>query len=232
MTRFLRKHKEQRIHLLHIGKTGGSAIKHVLNDYIETPKYSLELHGHGTSLEDVPRGEAAIFFLRDPISRFISGFYSRQRKGQPRYYSEWSPKEKEIFEYFSSPNEIAVALSNPRSSNHELAIMAMKHVQHFKQYDKWYINFDYFDSRLDDILFIGFQESLGTDFIKLKNILGISEEVNLPTDDVVAHKNPIDIDRSIDKNGIEALQEWYSEDYEFISLCKDLMSNQSLKPHA
>ena len=39
MFRFLSKNKKQSIHFLHIEKTGGSAIKSVLNDFLETPKY-------------------------------------------------------------------------------------------------------------------------------------------------------------------------------------------------
>ncbi|MCP3852506.1 MAG: sulfotransferase family 2 domain-containing protein, partial [Gammaproteobacteria bacterium] len=205
---------------MHIGKTGGSAIKSVLNDFLETPKYSITLHGHGTSLEDIPKGDSVIFFLRDPVTRFVSGFYSRQRKGQPRYYSEWSPKEKEVFEHFSTPNEVAVSLANEQES----AIIAMKSVQHFSRYKKWYVDFDYFKSRVEDILLIGFQESLDSDFERLKSILGIPEEINLPVDDVAAHKNPKNVDKSIDENGIEALKKWYSEDAKFIELCKEIMS--------
>lgn len=168
-----------------------------------------------------------ILFLRDPVSRFISGFYSRQRKGQPRYYSEWSPKEKEIFEHFAIPNEIAVSLANKQAEDHALAIMALKSVQHFKPYSKWYVDIDYFKSRFEDILFIGFQESLDADFIKLKSILEIPQNITLPTDGIVAHKNPKDLNKSIDESGIKALREWYSEDFYFISLCEEIMSNKA-----
>lgn len=223
MFRLLSKNKKKKVHFLHIGKTGGSAIKSVLNDFLETPKYSLKLHEHKTSLNDIPKGDSVFFFLRDPVSRFISGFYSRQRKGQPRYYSEWSPEEKEVFEHFSTPNEIAVSLANKQLSDHKLAIMAMKNVQHFKLYKEWYVDFDYYKSRLDDVLFIGFQESLDDDFIKLKSILEIPHDINLPTDDILAHRNPKDIDKFIDEIGILALREWFLEDYKFISLCKEIM---------
>jgi hypothetical protein len=227
MFEFLLKTKKPKVHFLHIGKTGGSAVKSVLNDFQGTPAYSLELHGHEATLKDVPKGEFVVFFLRDPLSRFISGFYSRQRKGQPRYYSEWSSKEREVFEHFSTPNEIAVSLAKEQSDDHALAIMAMKNVQHFKPYNKWYVGFDYFQSRLDDILFVGFQESLDADFIKLKSILEIPQNITLPTDDVAAHKNPKNVDKSIDEIGISALIDWYSDDFKFIALCREIMSNKA-----
>jgi hypothetical protein len=225
MLQFLLKDKKQKIHFLHIGKTGGSAIKSVLKDFMETPKYSLKIHGHNISLKDIPKGDSIVFFLRDPVSRFISGFYSRQRKGQPRYNSEWTHQEKEVFEHFSTPNEIAVSLANKQA----LAIMAMKNVKHFQRYDNWYIDFDYFGSRLDDILFVGFQEELDADFIKLKNILEIPQDINLPTDDVGAHKSSNNIDKSINESGISALEEWYLEDIKFISVCKELMNNKAFQ---
>jgi hypothetical protein len=225
---FLLSSKKRRIHFLHIGKTGGSAVKSVLKEFIETPQYILNLHGHATALNDVPEGNSVVFFLRDPVSRFVSGFYSRKRKGQPRYYSEWSPKEKEVFEHFATPNEIAISLANDQSEDHSLAKMAMESVQHFKPYSKWYVDFDYFKLRLDDILFIGFQESLDADFMALKNILKIPQDITLPTDDIIAHRNPKGIDKSICENGIEALREWYSDDLKFISLCKEIMLTRQM----
>ena len=221
------KSKNPRVHLLHIGKTGGTAVKSVLKENLETPKHSLILHGHHISLKDIPKGEPVIFFLRDPISRFISGFYSRQRKGQPRYYSEWNPKEKQTFENFSTPNEVAVALADKNSPKHKLAIKAMKSVQHFTQYKQWYISFEYFQSRKEDILFVGFQESLNDDFETLKEILELPEDSILPSGDKEAHKNPADVDKNIEDRGVQALKEWYAEDYKFYSLCKETLYHSS-----
>lgn len=214
----------QKVHFLHIGKTGGTAIKSALKKNPETPKYNLELHGHELSLIDIPKGEYAIFFLRDPISRFISGFYSRQRKGQPRYYSEWSSLEKEVFKTFHTPNQLACSLSNKSSKNYPLALEAIKNVPHFKCYDNWYGDLEYFQSRIKDILYIGFQESLNDDFHELKRILGLPEWVQLPDDDIEAHRNPHGQDKSIDEDGIIALNNWYSDDIMFVSLCKKVMS--------
>lgn len=227
MLNVFKKSKKHKVHFLHIGKTGGSAIKHVLKKHLETPKYIIELHGHGTSLKDIPKGEYVVFFLRDPVSRFISAFYSRQRKGQPRYYSEWSDQDKEVFEIFKTPNNMACSLADQNSKQHSLSIKAMKSIQHFTPYKKWYIDFEYFNSRIEDVLYIGFQESLTTDFAELVNTLELPQSVAiLPTDDIAAHKNPKDLDKVIDKNGVLALRDWYSDDIKFISLCKRAMSNK------
>jgi hypothetical protein len=222
------KQKKKKAHFLHIGKTGGSAIKAALANHLETPKYILELHDHGTLLIDVPWGEYVFFFLRDPVSRFVSGFYSRLRKGQPRYRIGWNAQEKEVFKTFNTPNQLACSLADKNSKQHMLSIKAMKHVQHFKPYKKWYGDFEYFKSRIGDILYIGFQESLNADFAKLIYILGLPESISLPIGYIAAHRNPSNVDKSIDAGGILALQEWFAEDFEFISICKEVMSNKNI----
>jgi hypothetical protein len=221
------KQKKKKAHFLHIGKTGGSAIKAALANHLETPNYILEMHDHGTSLIDIPCGEYVFFFLRDPVSRFISGFYSRLRKGRPRYYTEWSLQEKNVFKTFNTPNQLACSLADKNSKQHLLSLIAMKHVQHFKPYKNWYGNFEYFKSRVGDILYVGFQESLNADFANLINILGLTESISLPSDDIAAHRNPTDVDKSIDAGGVLALQEWFAEDFEFISICKKVMASMT-----
>jgi hypothetical protein len=216
---------KKKVHFLHVGKTGGTAIKSVLSHYTETSKYTITLHGHGTSIIDIPKGEMVILFLREPISRFISGFYSRQRQGRPRYNLKWSPQERAVFEAFSTPNAIACALADGNDD----AIEAMTSIQHFRMYKCWYKDFDYFESRMQDILFIGFQETLSDGFFELKSILGIPENILLPTDDIIAHKNPDNLNKSIEKRGISALEKWYKNDLVFYSMCKELMSNKAFQ---
>ena len=113
---------------------------------------------NGISLKDIPEGEYVVFFLRDPVSRFISGFYSRKRKGQPRYYYEWIPAEELISNIFRTPNELAVSLADDLSKDHSIARMAMENIQHFRPYKQWYGDIEYFHSRIKNILFVGFQE--------------------------------------------------------------------------
>lgn len=219
------------LHFLHIGKTGGSAFKSAIKKHTDASRFEVRLHGHATTLKDIPVGEYVTFFLRDPISRFISGFYSRQRKGQPRFYSEWRPREKEVFEHFQTPNQLALSLAIESSADHSLSHTAMKKVQHLKRYRYWYGSFEYFRSRIKDIFYIGFQESLSQDFGELKRLLGLPDHIQLPDDDIGAHRNPKGLDKSIDDIGVTALKHWYSEDYRFISICKEI-KNKKLYPGA
>ena len=74
----------------------------------------------------------------------------------------------------------------------------------------------------DDILFIGNQKQLNSDFIKLKNILDLPDYFSLPTDSIKMHKNPKGIDKNLNNNSIENLKLWYTKDYEFLDLVASL----------
>ncbi len=214
---------KQIIHFLHIGKTGGTAVKHVLKQSPTTKSYAIYLHNHGTNFEDIPKGEKIIFFLRDPISKFISGFYSRKRQGQPRIFKPWSQEEKIAFEYFPTPNQLAISLSSKDLEVRSHAERAMRSIGHVKSsYWKWFHNEEYFKNRVSDIFFIGFQESLSKDFEILKEKLGISDQIELPIDDIKAHKNPKGVDKSLEDIAIKNLRKWYKIEYQFIELCKNI----------
>ena len=220
----------KKIHFLHIGKTGGSAVKSVLENYTSGAGYQLIIHNHRPAIDKIPPGEKIIFFLREPISRFISGFYSRQRKGRPRYNVEWTEVERKVFGVFSTPNELAGALAAGASSElFPIAVLALQNIQHLKKYDFWYISHNYFQTRMDDILYVGFQENLDECFEELGSILGLPKHERLPIDDVTAHRNLIGLDRHISEAGVKALNSWYASDIDFIAECKKLTFKSEIR---
>ncbi len=75
----------QPVHVLHVGKTGGTALKHALIEHQETARYRLVFRGHEVGLAGVPVGERFMFLIRDPLSRFVSAFNGRLREDRPRY---------------------------------------------------------------------------------------------------------------------------------------------------
>lgn len=227
MFSFLTRNKKADAHFLHIGKTGGSAIKAALTAFPQTPRYRLHLHKHEVTLADIPEGQKVFFFLRDPVSRFVSGFYSRQRKGQPRYFVEWTPGERAVYEAFASPNDLALALAQSCADPESPAVQAMSAVKHLGHYNFWYRDIPYFKTRLEDILFVGFQDSLDADFTELKRLLGVSDHVALPTDDVSAHRNDATLDRRLDPEARIALEQWYAEDIAFIEYCRQLQKQRA-----
>ncbi|MCB0208991.1 MAG: sulfotransferase family 2 domain-containing protein [Anaerolineae bacterium] len=244
--RIRRPQPKQSVHFLHIGKTGGTAVVYALNQYnycvisprrarlnlpnlyklnppVEDSHLTIYVHPHNESLRDVPPGEKVFFFLRDPISRFVSGFYSRQSQGQPTYNSPWRPDEKIAFEHFSSANQLAVALSSTNKNEKAMAEKAMSAIYHIKSsYWEWFESEEYLKSRLADIFFVGFQENLAQDFEILKSKLHLPDCVYLPTDAVLAFKNRSPLDKTLEQTAIANLKLWYQDDYRFIDLCKEI----------
>jgi hypothetical protein len=218
-----RLHRKRIVHLLHIGKTGGTAVKCALNGHEHAGAYELVLHEHNFGMTQTPLGEKVVFMVRDPLSRFVSGFYGRQRQDQPRHHAPWTPGEAVAFQRFSTPNELALALSSDDEPRRAEAVEAMQSINHIRSpHWAWFKNESYFLSRSSDIVFIGFQETLDEDFMLLKQVLGLPEEIRLPQDEVAAHKNPAHLDKHLDEEAVRNLKIWYGSDYRFLSLCKEI----------
>ena len=211
------------MHFLHVGKTGGTAVKSALKPYQVTSRHALVLHGHRFTLREMPRGDKAIFCLRNPVSRFISGFYSRQREGKPRHFVRWTLDEELAFAQFETPNQLAVALSSAIDAERLRAESAMRSIGHVRNlYSQWFESEKYLLSRASEIFFIGFQETLAEDFETLKTKLGVPPTVKLPDDDIGAHRNPEHLDKKLDEQAIENLNRWYAEDFRFFRLCQEI----------
>lgn len=211
------------MHFLHIGKTGGTAVRTAVEPHTQGGRFYIFLHGHGTLLKDVPVGEGVVFFLRDPVTRFVSAFNSRLRQGQPRYFMPWAPVEKIIFERFPTANALALALSSANADERaaaEAAMLAIGHIR--KRYAHWLGSETDFRARLPDIFFIGFQETLAADFERLKIKLELPAAVALPADEVAAHRTPANFDQKLTPPAVENLRHWYRDDLRFYQLCQQL----------
>jgi hypothetical protein len=205
------------VHLLHVSKTGGTAVKAALRDHLETERNAIFLHEHSYRLRDVPPGEKAVLFFRHPLQRFVSAFYSRQRCGRPRYDTPWTTKEAAAFAVFNTPNQLACALSSPNSMLRASAHSAMTGIELLKDsFFRWIGSEAYFLARRDDLLFIGLQETLATNFVELKELLGLPPCLALPNDALSSHRNPDTLDRKLDPPALDNLTAWYARDIEFL----------------
>jgi len=210
-------------HFLHVGKTGGTAIKYALGGCLDACTYHIILHPHSTTLMDVPVGEKFFFFLRDPLTRFISGFYSRQRRGQPRYNFPWSEGEAAAFGVFPTANLLAEALTDSDIRRRSAAEQAFGAIQHVRDvYATWFGDAQGFAARTADLLFVGFQERLDKDFEALKRVLGLPGSLRLPTDPVEAHRDPDPDSRVYELSPLARrnLEVWYAADLAFYTMMR------------
>jgi hypothetical protein len=211
------------LNVLHIGKTGGTALKHVLMANQANARYQLLFRGHDVTLADLPRGEQFMFLIRDPLTRFVSAFNGRLREDRPRYHYPWREEEKVAFAIFKTPDQLAVALSSSDPHEHQQAEAAMHGIGHVNTpYTFWFPDENAFQKRLADLFFIGLQDRLDEDFEALKRKLGLAEEAAMPRDEKVAHKTPAGFDDQLSERGRANLEQWYARDVAFVALCRQL----------
>ncbi len=212
------------VHFLHVRKAGGSAVKSALEGVdFERRGVHFELHPHRFGLRDVPAGDTVFFFLRDPVTRFVSGFWSRFRMGRPKNDIPWNREERRAFAAFATPNALALALSADDPALRRSAVRAMRGIRHVNSfYSDWLVSGDYLRARAADVLLAGRLESLDRDFARLKGLLELGDDLVLPNDGVRSHRSPGGEDKRLDEEAEANIRRWYAEDYAFIELCGEL----------
>ena len=215
------------VHFIHIGKTGGTAIRAALNEAgkPETPYGEIRLHTHKYKLGRVREGDYAFFAVRDPVDRFVSSFYSRLRQGAPRYDVPWNPAEQIAFGWFQTPQALGEALAGS-GQERDRAEQAMLGIRHVKWPHTWWLRGPKFvRKRASRIAFIARQETLSDDFERLKVAFELPPDLVLPTDPVRAHRADPAQDKTLSPSAREALRDWYAKDYRVLRVCEEIRSD-------
>ena len=202
-------------HFLHIGKTGGTALKAALEPVAD--ELGLVLHPHGVRSQDLPANDDFFFCVRDPLARYVSAFNSRYRQGQPRYFVPWRAAEKSAFEQFFSANALAESIMSDNEDQRRQARNAMHAIHHVCAHQH-----EWFPERqmAARAIWIGFTETLSADFEALKQILGLPQTTTLPTDPVASHRSPEDLSKSLSERARSNLEWWYREDIRFVDFLR------------
>ena len=228
------------VRFVHVGKTGGSPIKAALKKHRLAYHHEEKAHkapetpygriwipkAHGMRLSKVPEGDYFFFCVRDPLKRFVSGFYSRLRKGQPKYNVEWRPAERVAFEEFPTPRRLAKALVSDDAGERERAHDAMSAIPHLRPMENWTGTPDELRERIDHLLYIGRQETLAADWEQLKRLLELPARIELPTDPVVSHRRDTSQDEPLDDEATEILRDWYQRDYDLLDYCEQVRAER------
>lgn len=212
------------VHFLHIGKTGGTSFKKMMKQHSVRrigDGRRLILHNHFATLPEVlgrHRTNTAAFFLRDPVSRFVSGFNSRLREGAPITYIPWKPGEELAFQYFPTPNDLAEALTAKRQLNQDRAFSAMEAMVHSRMhFTHWLRHTDYLDSRLGKIEFVGFLETYDEDVAEIVQRLGLPDTVRPEH----YHEAPSTASKYMSDEGRANLERWYADDYAILHWARE-----------
>jgi len=208
-------------HFIHIGKTAGTAVSTALRASAATGDYKIMMQPHGVRLADLPADDSFFFVVRDPVSRFVSGFLSRQRQGKPTGDSPWRPWEAEAFSLFGTADALGRALGagGEAQQRAEQAMRAISHVN--RSYWYWFGDEEHLRKRAGKLLWIGRQESL--DLASLAVVLGLGELV-LPSDSKHTNRAPAGSTPTLSAEAAASLRHWYRRDYEFLAFCEQLQS--------
>jgi hypothetical protein len=202
------------IKILHIPKTGGTAIRDSINPLLIEKKLNdkILVTSHSDSLINDEKYNY-IFFLRNPIDRFVSAFISRYRKGYPKYNIEWTESEKFYFEKFKTPNELGENLYKTDES-----INMIKNISHLNNsFYRFFRSEENLERCKDKILFVGITENLNKDFYKMCDKLKL-KNVKLLQDDILIHKTPEDYNymKFLSEESINNLKKYYEKDFKMI----------------
>jgi hypothetical protein len=216
--------KDPGVHVLHIAKTGGTTLNGMLAEHRVRRTASgrpIFIHNHSTTLVDVlsrHRRNQAVVFLRDPLSRFVSGFNSRQREGKPEKHVPWKAEEKVAFKYFKTPNDLAEALSSRRTLVQDRALFAIGALPHARNRYTFYLRSpEYVESRFHKIAFMGFQDTFNEDVIKLFALLGVNSEITVEH----RHKAPATSRTDLSPRAIRNLREWLADDIKLFEWARE-----------
>ena len=210
--------------LLHIGKNGGTAANAVIkaNNKLGVGEF-VNCYKHKVGLQDVADDnmcERLMFFIREPVARYISAFNSRLRMGYPRHHGEWSPREEIAFEHFKTPNQLAEALSSEDPKRRQLAHDAMIGIRHLRRaYEHYLGSVELLEQEKDRIYFIAQTETFGPDFDLMRKLIGVSPDLELPTDDYGAHRTPEGFEKTVSELGRKNVQDYYKTDYAIYNWC-------------
>lgn len=210
------------VYFLHIGKTAGSQIGE-LSQQINTLQRSTFVVRcpHSVKLRDLPRKAPYFFSIRNPISRFRSGFYSRKRMGQPRYLNPWRKDEESAFYDFPHANDLAEALfrKDELGAKAFLAIQSIGHISS-QQVDWFGGEARFLVSRPP--VFIVRQEHFERDFAMLMKNLSLPfglELLSIENDERKSHRYDYAGVPSLSELAVENLRIWYARDIELYRAC-------------
>jgi hypothetical protein len=220
------------ISFIHIGKCGGTSIKHLLKGKIKSFK---EYH----MTKNYTTNEKYIIWIRNPLSRFVSAFNYQyecisfninEYKGKkltlnncisPGYFKfkirngyTFDKNFDRLATFFKTPNNLAEALSSNNPTIKRKAIKLMSsNFEHLKKGIGWYLNNGNFVKNNNSrILFVGKLETMKDDIIKLEKLLNISLD-----NKTHIRKNTAG-DTYLSELAIQNLLEWYKEtDYKAIN---------------
>ncbi|MDP2293309.1 MAG: sulfotransferase family 2 domain-containing protein [Actinomycetota bacterium] len=204
----------------HLGKTGGGSVRQFLRP-IRTRWAGV---GHDGTLDGIATrwpGTPIVFFVRDPVTRFVSGF-NNFRRGVVHKPLGKVPSQIELIAYtvFPTANHLAEALTSDDERMRSTAEWAMgslgflaNHLTH---------NLDSpatVDRHLAQIALIGLFEEFADSVEAMRSALHLPDSLRLPEDESRAHRGLSHVPSGLSPAGRAAVAHWYRDDIAIYEHC-------------
>ena len=183
-------------------------------------------HHHHVTLTALPADVEYFFSIRSPETRFVSGFYSRKRKGRPRCNSQWTSDEREAFLHFEHANDLAEALftQGPRGWQAFAAMQAITHLATNQcAFFKYCGGFLADRPPLTIIRQQHFDRDIGVLFRKLR----LATHPSMETDPVRIHKNDYTGVKPLSEQSRRSLRIWCAQDFKLYWHCSSWLESQT-----
>jgi len=201
--------------LLHIGKTGGSFLRSIIRHNEGRGQSDLRLLPHQGNAKSSAKRHGAdrrlALVIRDPETRFVSGFYSRMRQGRPTYDFPWSAEEAIAYSWFASADDLAVALGSSDERMKSAARFAMASIEHLA------LDYAYYFGSLDGFKAERSQIAMCIDLPRLTvNLDAVMERLGFP-DYQMPHKPRVHASPgalpALSEAGRAGLRAYWAEDW-------------------
>ena len=215
------KSGQQVLHFLHIGKNAGTQVKLTAQALgANNPQARIVTHGHDVQLRHLPKGAAYFFSIRNPVSRFKSGFYNRRNKGLPVRLVDWSADEARAFATFDHANDLAEALFAGGALGAQ-AWAAMASLRHAGQHQSdWFLQRGAFLETHPPVHILR-TENFVNDFSDLARKVNLPSDVMTPGDKSAARVTDYGDIPALSDKAVANLNQWYDRDAALYAMCED-----------
>jgi hypothetical protein len=211
------------LQFLHIGKTGGSFVRAVVNSLPPEHRAQFRLLHHDAKLAhavETRPGMPVFFSVRRPEDLFVSAFNSRLRRGRPVYDRSWSSREEIAFSVFETPNQLAEALSSEDPFVKASARFSMFAINHVRQGLRWYlVDAENLERHRDHIAFVLLQERLEADLRTFAERIGVPLDPAKELFGERVHGSAAGSETGLSEVATANLREWYRDDLEIYDWC-------------
>lgn len=227
--------KKRPLNFLHIGKTGGTSVRHLITNRSNTVfrirermlwRYYPIIHFHKDCRIAFQEKTNLAFFIRNPFDRFYSAFHREKNPGNLHGDYQQNPRVLELHQQFDTFQSWLEAFGlNKTSEINRRAIELQALTNNLRMDYKFYFtNKDTIERKKKDIVFIGETETFDSDLDNLRTLLGVQSN---KFRNIELNKSKQVMDRKTEESR-QVFQEVFPEElslYQELRKLKDITNN-------